>query len=169
MKIDNFTFSPADLTVAPGTTVTWVNGDDIPHTVVATSGAFRSRALDTEDMFSFTFARAGEFEYFCSLHPHMTGRSSRQGDDRVRATARLGGSHDLRPARTPADLGGRPLGLGPLARPPRSVCRSPELGRPTRADGGRSPAGRAPTTVRQSRPGPPRRGARGADARRIVL
>jgi len=74
VKIDNFTFSPADLTVAQGTTVTWVNGDDIPHTVVATSGAFRSRALDTEDMFSFTFARAGEFDYFCSLHPHMTGR-----------------------------------------------------------------------------------------------
>jgi len=66
--------STAELTVAPGTTVTWLNGDDIPHTVVATNKAFRSRALDTEDTFSFTFTSAGEFDYFCSLHPHMTGR-----------------------------------------------------------------------------------------------
>jgi plastocyanin len=74
VKIENFTFEPAELTVAPGTTVTWLNGDDIPHTVVATNKAFRSRALDTEDTFSFTFTSAGEFDYFCSLHPHMTGR-----------------------------------------------------------------------------------------------
>ena len=74
VKIDNFTFEPSELEIAPGTTVTWVNGDDIPHTVVATNRAFRSRALDTEDTFSFTFTSVGEFDYFCSLHPHMTGK-----------------------------------------------------------------------------------------------
>ena len=74
VKIDNFTFSPADLTIVPGTTVTWVNNDDIPHTVVESNKAFRSRALDTDDKFSFTFNTAGDFSYFCSLHPHMTGK-----------------------------------------------------------------------------------------------
>jgi plastocyanin len=72
--IDNFTFTPADLTIAPGTTVTWINHDDIPHTVVETGTAFRSKALDTDDKFSFTFTAAGKFSYFCSLHPHMTGK-----------------------------------------------------------------------------------------------
>jgi plastocyanin len=71
VKIDNFTFEPAQLTVKVGTTVTWVNEDDIPHTVVATGKAFRSKALDTDDKFSFTFTAPGSYEYFCSLHPHM--------------------------------------------------------------------------------------------------
>jgi plastocyanin len=70
-KIDNFTFEPATLTVKAGTTVTWTNEDDIPHTVVATDRAFRSKALDTDDKFSFTFTTPGSYEYFCSLHPHM--------------------------------------------------------------------------------------------------
>jgi plastocyanin len=74
VTIDNFTFSPAELTVPPGTTVTWVNHDDIPHTVVEENKSFRSKALDTDDTFSFTFTRAGDFTYFCSLHPHMTGK-----------------------------------------------------------------------------------------------
>jgi plastocyanin len=73
VKIDNFTFGPQRVTVRPGTTVTWINQDDIPHTVVSTSLAFRSKVLDTDDKFSFTFTTAGTFEYFCSLHPHMTG------------------------------------------------------------------------------------------------
>ncbi|KMO29217.1 hypothetical protein VQ02_30305 [Methylobacterium variabile] len=73
VRIDNFTFSPAVVAVAPGTTLTWRNGDDIPHTVVATAGQFRSRALDTDESFSFTFSVPGEYPYFCSLHPHMTG------------------------------------------------------------------------------------------------
>jgi plastocyanin len=73
VKIDNFTFGPQRVTVKPGTTVTWINEDDIPHTVVSTSLAFRSKVLDTDDKFSFTFTTAGTFEYFCSLHPHMTG------------------------------------------------------------------------------------------------
>jgi amicyanin len=74
VKIDNFTFSPPTLKVKVGTTVTWKNQDDIPHTVVATDKAFKSQALDTDDSYSFTFAAAGAYEYFCSLHPHMTGK-----------------------------------------------------------------------------------------------
>src|SRR5882757_10716417 len=73
VKIDNFTFNPPRLVVKAGTTVTWQNDDDIPHTVVASGKAFRSKTLDTEDKFSFTFTTPGTYEYFCSLHPHMTG------------------------------------------------------------------------------------------------
>ena len=72
VHIDNFTFQPADLTVKTGTTVTWTNRDDIPHTIVS-AGKFRSKTLDTDDKFSFTFTAAGDYKYFCSLHPHMTG------------------------------------------------------------------------------------------------
>jgi plastocyanin len=74
VTIHDFAFAPGEVTIAPGTTVTWVNRDDIPHTVVNTDKAFRSPALDTDDKFSFTFANAGEYKYFCSLHPHMTGK-----------------------------------------------------------------------------------------------
>ena len=73
VKIDNFSFTPAELKVAVGTTVTWTNGDDIPHTVVAKDGSFKSKVLDTGERFSFTFAKPGQFGYYCSLHPHMTG------------------------------------------------------------------------------------------------
>jgi len=73
VSIDNFTFKAQVVTVKPGTTVTWTNGDDIPHTVVAKDGLFKSKVLDTGDRFSFTFVKAGQFGYFCSLHPHMTG------------------------------------------------------------------------------------------------
>ena len=73
VNIDNFTFGPQRVMVGVGTTVTWTNQDDIPHTVVSTSQAFRSQALDTNDKFSFTFTTPGSYEYFCSLHPHMTG------------------------------------------------------------------------------------------------
>ncbi|GAB1715619.1 MAG: blue (type 1) copper domain [Nitrobacter sp.] len=72
VTIDNFTFEPAQLTVKAGTTVTWTNRDDIPHTVVS-AGNFRSRALDTDDTYSFTFTSTGDYKYFCSLHPHMVG------------------------------------------------------------------------------------------------
>ena len=72
VKIDNFTFEPALLTVKVGTTVTWKNRDDIPHTVVC-AGKFRSKTMDTDGTFSFTFTAPGEYKYFCSLHPHMTG------------------------------------------------------------------------------------------------
>jgi plastocyanin len=73
VKIDNFTFSPQTLKVPAGTTVTWKNEDDIPHTVTSTTKVFKSGALDTDDKFSFTFTAPGVYEYFCSLHPHMTG------------------------------------------------------------------------------------------------
>jgi plastocyanin len=72
--IDNFSFTPRELTVAPGVTVTWVNQDDVPHTVVSTEKKFRSMALDTGDRFSFTFTDAGAYPYFCSVHPMMTGK-----------------------------------------------------------------------------------------------
>jgi len=73
--IDNFTFSPVTITVAPGTTVTWTNRDDIPHTVTSadTPRAFGSQPLDTGDRFSFVFAAPGSYRYFCSLHPNMQG------------------------------------------------------------------------------------------------
>ena len=74
VTIDNFTFTPPELTVAVGTTVKWFNHDDIPHLVVNKDKAFRSKALDTGDSFSYTFASAGTFDYFCGLHPHMVGK-----------------------------------------------------------------------------------------------
>jgi plastocyanin len=73
-SIDNFTFKPDTITVPVGTTVVWENDDNIVHTVVSLDGAFRSPALDTEDKFRFTFDKAGTFEYFCSLHPHMKAK-----------------------------------------------------------------------------------------------
>ena len=74
VKIANFTFDPHTLTVKAGTTVTWINADDIPHLVSEKDGKFRSSALDTNDKFSQTFSIAGTVEYFCAIHPHMTGR-----------------------------------------------------------------------------------------------
>ena len=74
VKIDNFSFGPAELTVAVGTTVTWTNRDDIPHTVVSTDKVFKSKVLDTDEKFSYTFTQAGSFPYFCSIHPKMTGK-----------------------------------------------------------------------------------------------
>ena len=74
VTIDNFTFTAPELTVAVGATVKWVNHDDIPHSVVDKNKAFRSKALDTDDSYSFTFASAGTFDYFCGLHPHMVGK-----------------------------------------------------------------------------------------------
>jgi plastocyanin len=73
LKIHNFAFDPQRLTVKPGTTVVWENADDIPHTVASTTKVFKSQALDTADKFSFTFTSPGGYDYFCSLHPHMTG------------------------------------------------------------------------------------------------
>jgi plastocyanin len=74
VKIDNFSFGPATLTVPVGTSVTWINRDDIPHTVVSTDGVFKSKVLDTDEKFSFTFSKAGTYLYFCSIHPKMTGK-----------------------------------------------------------------------------------------------
>jgi plastocyanin len=74
VKIDNFSFGPGTLTVPVGTTITWTNRDDIPHTVVSTDGVFKSKVLDTDDKFSYIFSKAGTFPYFCSIHPKMTGK-----------------------------------------------------------------------------------------------
>ena len=73
VKVDNFSFGPATLTVAVGTTVIWTNRDDIPHTIVSTDKVFKSKVLDTDERFSFTFSKAGTYPYFCSIHPKMTG------------------------------------------------------------------------------------------------
>jgi len=72
VHIDNFVFEPKELSLKVGQTVTWTNRDDIPHTVVC-AGKFRSKTMDTDGTFTFTFAAAGEYKYFCSLHPHMQG------------------------------------------------------------------------------------------------
>jgi|SRR5579859_432782 len=76
VKIDNFSFGPAALTVSVGSTVTWTNRDDIPHTVVSADDpkVFKSKVLDTDEKFSFTFTKAGTYAYFCSIHPKMTGK-----------------------------------------------------------------------------------------------
>jgi plastocyanin len=74
VKIDNFAFGPQTLTVPVGTTVTWTNGDDIPHTSVSTEGVFKSKVLDTDEKFSFTFTKAGTYSYYCTIHPKMTGK-----------------------------------------------------------------------------------------------
>jgi plastocyanin len=73
VKVDNFSFGPANLTIAVGTTVTWTNRDDIPHTVVSTEKVFKSKVLDTDEKFSYTFSKVGNYPYFCSVHPKMTG------------------------------------------------------------------------------------------------
>jgi plastocyanin len=74
VKIDNFSFGPAAITVSVGTTVTWINRDDIPHTVVSTEKVFKSKVMDTDEKFSYTFTKPGEYPYFCSIHPKMTGK-----------------------------------------------------------------------------------------------
>ena len=74
VKIDNFSFGPGTLTVPVGTNVTWTNRDDIPHTVVSTDGVFKSKVLDTDEKFAYTFSKAGTYPYFCSIHPKMTGK-----------------------------------------------------------------------------------------------
>ena len=74
VKIDNFTFSPNPVTIAVGTQVRWTNHDDVPHTVVADDKSFKSKALDTDDAFTYTFTKPGTYSYFCGLHPRMTGK-----------------------------------------------------------------------------------------------
>ncbi len=74
VKIDNFVFGPQTLTVPVGATVTWTNVDDIPHTAVSTDGVFKSKVMDTDENFSYTFTKAGTYSYYCSVHPKMTGK-----------------------------------------------------------------------------------------------
>ncbi len=74
VKIDNFVFGPQTITVPVGATVTWTNSDDIPHTAVSTDGVFKSKVMDTDEKFSYTFTKAGTYSYYCSIHPKMTGK-----------------------------------------------------------------------------------------------
>jgi plastocyanin len=74
IKIDNFSFMPQDISVTAGTLVTWVNRDDLPHTVTSTNDVFKSKALDTDDKFSYKFDKPGTYEYYCSIHPKMTAK-----------------------------------------------------------------------------------------------
>jgi amicyanin len=74
IKIDNFSFTPPILTVQAGTKVTWTNRDDIPHNIVSSEQKFKSKPLDTDDAYSFTFNEPGTYQYFCGLHPKMVGK-----------------------------------------------------------------------------------------------
>jgi plastocyanin len=74
VKIDNFSFGPADVSVPVGTTVTWTNNDDVPHVVASDDKLFKSKALDTDDHFSFTFNKPGTYAYYCAIHPKMTAK-----------------------------------------------------------------------------------------------
>ena len=74
VNIDNFVFGPQTITVPVGATVTWTNKDDIPHTSVSTEGVFKSKVLDTDEKFSYTFTKAGTYPYYCTIHPKMTGQ-----------------------------------------------------------------------------------------------
>jgi plastocyanin len=75
IKIDNFSFGPATITIPAGSTVTWTNNDDVPHVVTSDDNKmFKSKALDTDDHFSFTFAKPGTYNYYCAIHPKMTAK-----------------------------------------------------------------------------------------------
>jgi plastocyanin len=73
VNIDSFAFAPATLTVTVGTTVTWTNRDEEPHTVAASDGSFHSPGMGTGATFTHTFSDAGTFDYVCSIHPMMRG------------------------------------------------------------------------------------------------
>ena len=74
VRVDNFSFAPQTLTVPVNSTVTWVNKDDVPHVIASTDGLFKSKALDTDDKYSYTLTKPGTYTYFCSIHPKMTGK-----------------------------------------------------------------------------------------------
>ncbi len=74
VKIDNFSFAPGNIAVAAGATVTWTNNDDVPHLIASDDKSFRSKALDTDDRFSYTFTKPGTYIYYCAIHPKMTAR-----------------------------------------------------------------------------------------------
>ena len=74
VRVDNFTFGPDTLTVPVNSTVTWVNKDDVPHTIASSDRVFKSKALDTDDKYSYTFAKVGTYAYYCSIHPKMVGK-----------------------------------------------------------------------------------------------
>jgi plastocyanin len=73
VQIRKFAFAPKEITIAPGTKIVWTNQDETPHTIIASDGTFVSKAMDTDDRFEYTFTKEGDFSYFCTLHPYMTG------------------------------------------------------------------------------------------------
>ena len=93
VKIDNFSFTPPTITIPAGTTVRWTNGDDIPHTVVSDEKTFKSKVLDTDQEFTFTFDKPGTYSYFCSIHPHMTGKIVVEADTGSNSVDDGGGRH----------------------------------------------------------------------------
>ena len=74
VRVDNFSFGPETLSVPTNSTVTWVNKDDVPHVIASNDGLFKSKALDTDDKYSYTFTKAGTYSYYCSIHPKMVGK-----------------------------------------------------------------------------------------------
>lgn len=74
VHVDNFSFTPETLTVPRDSTVTWVNKDDVPHVIASNDGLFKSKGLDTDDKYSYTFTKAGTYSYYCSIHPKMVGK-----------------------------------------------------------------------------------------------
>ncbi len=74
VKINNFAFSPTSITVPVGSTVHWVNKDDIPHNIVGEEKGFRSKVLSTDQDFSYTFTKPGTYSYSCTIHPQMTAK-----------------------------------------------------------------------------------------------
>jgi plastocyanin len=74
IRVDNFTFEPETLTVSVNSTVTWVNKDDVPHVIASDEGLFKSKALDTDDHYTYTFTKAGTYAYYCTVHPKMVGK-----------------------------------------------------------------------------------------------
>ena len=74
VRVDNFTFAPQTLTVPVNSTVTWVNKDDVPHVIASNDDLFKSKALDTDDKYSYTFSKPGTYSYYCSVHPKMVGK-----------------------------------------------------------------------------------------------
>jgi plastocyanin len=74
VRLDNFSFAPETLTVSVNSTVTWVNKDDVPHVIASNDDLFKSKGLDTDDKYSYTFTKAGTYAYYCSIHPKMVGK-----------------------------------------------------------------------------------------------
>ena len=74
VQVDNFSFGAGTLSVPANSTVTWVNKDDVPHTVTSTDGLFKSKALDTDDKYAYTFTKPGTYSYYCTIHPKMVGK-----------------------------------------------------------------------------------------------
>lgn len=91
VAIEKFAFAPREITIAPGTTVVWSNKDETPHTLIATDGSFVSKAMDTDDRYEHAFAAPGDYNYFCTLHPFMTGVVHVRADAPVADASRAGG------------------------------------------------------------------------------